>query len=151
MSTKWARFYLPIGAILGIMFCIFGCGNVVKSLGPGNNPTGISSIRTLSIQFDEDQREELFAQVRKFSDKHHLEFSLSIYTNKKADDTFFLVMNGEAFHISAFKSIHAPELDINLTPSDPTHPPSQEFVDELFTDLKSFISKIPNIVIVEEK
>lgn len=111
-------------------------------------PSEKSPIRTLSIQIDEDQREELFAQLRKFSEKHHLEFYLSFYKGK---EIFFVAMYGERLHIS-MQPIPgvSKEIYIGFYEEDPTNPPSNETVDKLFNELKIFISEIPNLIIIEE-
>jgi len=112
-------------------------------------PSVQSPIRTLSIQIGEDQREELFDHMRKFSDKYQLEFYLSFYNDK---ETFYIFMDGEGLVIRALSQPTLPSnLNFRFFEKDPTNPPSQETVDELFSDLKSFISEIPNVTITEEK
>lgn len=151
MSTKRTKLVLLIGLFLGILCCVVGC---IGYLNMSNNynkshPEKKSPIRTLSIKIDEDQREELFAQMRKFSEKHHLEFHLSFYNDKKI---FFVEIYGEKLEIVALsKPVNTTELDINFFEKDPTNPPSKEAVDELFSDLKTFIIEIPNVTISEEK
>ena len=39
----------------------------------------------------------------------------------------------------------------NFYDEDSAHPASKEMVDDLFSDLKNFISEIPNVTITEEK
>ena len=152
MSTKRAKWIVLIGSILGILICVFGCAKMIATSSSEYNesyPSVRLPIRTLSIRVDKDQREELFSQLRKFSEKHRLKFYLSFYEDKKI---FFVVMYGDTLHISALsKPITTTELDINFYEEDPTNPPSQETVDELFNDLKVFISEIPNVTISEEK
>ena len=100
-------------------------------------------IRTLSIQIDENYREELFVQLQKFSEKHELEFYLDFY---KGGEIFSVTMRGKGIEIAALsKSINTTELDIRFFEEDPTNPPSQETMDEMFNDLKGFISEIPNV------
>ncbi|MCI0610225.1 MAG: hypothetical protein L0Z71_14340 [Anaerolineae bacterium] len=148
MPAKRAKWYLLIGSILGILCCGFGCVSIAKNLGTKNSSEKFP-IRTLSIQIEQDQREELFVQLQSFSKKHNLEFHLSFYDNKRV---FFVEMYGEKFHILAQPIPGAPEkIDIDLYEEDPTNPPAQEVVDKLFSNLKSFISEIPNVTITEEQ
>ena len=87
--------------------------------------------------------------VNKTREKHALEFYLSFYKGK---EIISVVMYGDTLHISALsKSINTTELDIRLYKEDPENPPSRETVDELFSELKAFISEIPNVTITEEK
>ena len=96
---------------------------------------------------DVNQREELFVQLRKFSEKHELEFYLNFY---RGGEIFSIEMRGKGIEIAAL-STNTTELDISFFEEDPTNPPSQETVDEVYSDLKSFISEIPNVTITEEK
>ena len=42
-------------------------------------------------------------------------------------------------------------ISIYFYDEDSAHPVSKETVDDLFSDLKSFISEIPNVTITEER
>ena len=149
---KW---YLLAGSIAGIMCCVFVCVSVgvrnyeyIKEYNE-RYPTVQSPIRTLSIQIEENRRDELFDQIRKFSDKHHLEFHLSFYDN---GETFYIVMYGKGLAIRALSQItFTSNLNFLFFEDDPSNPPSQAAVDELFNDLKIFISQIPSVKIIEEK
>ncbi|MEO7864167.1 MAG: hypothetical protein ABIU05_27785 [Nitrospirales bacterium] len=147
MSTKRANRYFRIGLIPGILICVFGCANLADNFNT-KNPTEKLPIRTLSIQIDEDQREELLAQLRKFSEKHALEFYLAFYNNK---ETFSVFMEGKGISIAVVSFVNTLELNFRFFEKDPTNPPSQETVDEVFNDLKTFISEIPNVTITDEK
>ena len=149
MSTNRVKWILLIGSILGILICVFGCVNMIASSSEYNKryPSVKLPIRILSIEFDENQREELFVQLRKVSEKHALEFYLNFY---RGGEIFSIQMRGKGIEISALsKSINTTELDINFYEEDPTNPPSQETVDELYNDLKAFISEIQDVMIME--
>lgn len=154
MSTNRKKWYLLAGSILGIICCVFGCVSVgVRYYNYSKDynkkyPSQQSPIRTLSIHIDQDQHEELFVQLRKFSEKHQLEFYLAFYNNK---ETFSVFMEGKGISIAVVSFVNTPELNFSFFEKDPTNPPSQETVDELFSDLKTFIREIPTAEIVEEK
>lgn len=144
--TKW--FLLIAGTILGVLCCVFGCVSIVKNLGT-KNPTETLPIRTLSIKMDENQHEELFTQLRQFSEKHRLKFNLSLYEKQKQ---FFLVMDGKGLEITvAPRPITRTEIRFNFYEKDAANPPSTEIVDELFSDLKDLLMEIPNVTVTEEK
>jgi len=146
--SKKKNWYILVGLILGIVCCTFGCVSIAKNLGTKNSSEKFP-VRTLSIQLDPNQREELFDQLRKFSEKHRLEFHLSFYENQKI---FLVEMYGERLHILAQPIPRASEkIDIDLYEQDPTNPPPQETIDELFNDLKKSIGEIPNVTITGEK
>jgi hypothetical protein len=62
MSTKRAKWVVLTGSILGVLICVFGCANMIASSSEYDKryPTEKLPIRVLSIQLDENQREELF-------------------------------------------------------------------------------------------
>ena len=87
--------------------------------------------------------------MRKFSKKHELKFYLNFY---RGGEIFSIEMRGKNLEIAALsKPINTTELNISFFEEDPTNPPSQETVDEVYNDLKSFISEMPNVTITEEK
>lgn len=96
-----------------------------------------------------DQRQEYFSQLQKFADKHSLEFSISLYST---DGEIFLVrLQGDGFHVTSVGDEISPkEVEIDFF-NESSPPTSQGTVDELFNDLKNFISEIPNVRITEEK
>jgi hypothetical protein len=146
MSAKRAKWIVLIGSIVAILICVFGCANLADNFNT-KDPSEKLPIRTLSIQIDENQREELFVQLRKFSEKHVLEFYLNFYGG---GETFSIEMRGKGIQIAAL-STNTRKLNISFFEEDPTNPPSQETVDELYNDLKAFISEVPNVTITEEK
>lgn len=136
--------------LLGLILLTLGCGNFTSSVDT-KNPTEKLPILTLSILIEENQREELFMQLQKFSEKHQLKFYLDFYAGKEGNQIFSFVLYGDKFHISALsKPVSTTELDINFYEEDPNNPLSQEVVDELYNDLKSFIREIEGVVILEE-
>lgn len=148
MSKIWTKWYWFVGSMIGVMCCALGCVSITNIFST-QNPTETFPIRTLSIRIEAEQREKLFSQLRKFSDENDLKFNLSFYENKKE---FFAVMDGKGFEITASpRPITTTEIRMNFYEKDPANSPSQETIDELFNDLKKFISEIPNVTILEEK
>lgn len=146
MKASYIKLFLNIF----VVFSLFACKDLIKKLGPGNNPTGVSPIRVLSIQMQENQEDELINKISKFSEKHQLEISVTYYTNQKVDDTFLILVNGRDFHVTAYKSSYTQRLDINFIPNDPNTPPSQEVINELYNDLKTFLTEIHDLEIIEK-
>ena len=146
---------LILGVSVGVLLCIFG-GVVITSkylsaarAYDKRYPPEKSYIRVLSIEIDENRREELFDQLRKISEKHSLEFHLSFYENGKV---IFVEMYGKGLEILALsKPFSTTELDILFFEQDPANPPSHATVNALFDDLRSFIREIPSVKITEEK
>jgi len=105
------------------------------------------AIKGLYITMEVNQLEEFRAQLRKFADKHSLELTEKFY-NK--DNTFFFIeMNGDDFHISlANNKDNLKNFHISFF-NEASPPISQERLDDLVNDLKSFINEIPNVTITE--
>lgn len=107
--------------------------------------------KSLQITLDESQREELFAQMRKLTDEHSLQFQLSL----SADKTLFHAeIHGEGFHITSDPVVGSPReistvffIDYHKAPSST----SLETVDELSNELKRLLGEIPNVTITEEQ
>lgn len=101
------------------------------------------------MTIDESRREELFNQLRKFADKHDFEFHLDFYD---PDEKIFLV----AMYRDDLKILadHAPNdptmISIDFYERDPANPTPKETVEDLFSDLKRFISEIPGVTITED-
>jgi hypothetical protein len=148
MFTKRVKWYASVAAVLSILIFVVGCANLTDNFST-KDPSEKLPIRTLSIRVEKDQREELFLRLREFSKKHELDFYLNFI---RGGELFSFEIRGKDLEISALsKSINTTELDIRFYEEDPANPPPQETVNELYNDLKAFISEIPGVVIVEEK
>jgi hypothetical protein len=141
MSVKPIKLTLIVCLLSSVLLFILGC-----MLGPNPNS---SPIRSLKINIDPGQREEFFTQMRKFADKHSLEFTLSLYGSD--GEIFLVAMYGNGYKISASDIPEtAREIEIGFyNETSSTTPIPQDTVDELFNDLKIFISEIPNVTIVD--
>jgi hypothetical protein len=110
-------------------------------------PSEQSPIRTLTVQVEKNQREQLISELRSFSQKNDFKFYLSYV---KGTEVFFIDIEGEGLEILAL-SDETPNLNIRFFDKDPSNPPSQETVNDLSNDLKSYIQEIPDAIVTEEK
>ncbi len=132
-----------------IFICVTGCFSASPKINLGKSEPSSLPIRGLSIRLDLTQREKFFSQLRKFADKHSLEFSLTFFDAD--EESFFVVMYGDNFHIVCNSmSNHPEEVAINFY-TETTFVAPPEVVDELMGDLKSFIVEIPSLSIIEER
>ena len=97
---------------------------------------------------------ELYTQLQEFTDQHSLEFTTISYDSDL--ETFLVEMDGDGFQITieVVRSIPGEiNIDFYIHYDDNGTPTSvsQETVTELFDDLKSFFSEIPNVTITEAK
>jgi len=139
---------LIISLLLGLFLSILGCNSVTPSTKNESSNSNNLPVKSLKITINVNQSDEYLAQLQKFADKHSLEFTVSFYDAQKTD--FFVVIYGNGFEITNSaaprrkKEIDIHFYNVNLTPTP------QKTVDELFTDLKSFIKEIPNVTIAEQ-
>lgn len=112
--------------------------------------SGQAPIRSLTLTIDKSKREELFDQLRKFSEKHGFEYQLTDFNTKGENFQFW--MSREDIFITASNVPPDPTMVfIDFYRKYPGYPVDEEVVDELLNDLKGFISEIPNVTITEEK
>jgi len=106
-------------------------------------------MRSLRITIDVNRREELFTQLRGFAKKH--EFEILIREVKVHPDGIYIEMYRNGLEISAVDAESPIEITFGFYNRYPAFPASQETVDELYYDLKAFISEIPNVTVTEEQ
>lgn len=147
MKTSFKKWYLLFGLYAVMIFCLLGCINLVDNFST-TNPTKRLPIKTLRIQIDESQHEELFNQMKFFSQKHNLEFHLSFQNN---NETFFIDMEGQGLQIVSLSFVNDNELNFRFFEKEPNNPPKQETVDNLYDELKIFLHEISSVVIILEE
>jgi len=146
------RTKLITAMLITILLCIFGCigfTELAKKGSEGNLP-----IRGLTITIDLSQRDELFDQMQKFANKHAIQIVIRDVEVEvgPSGKGFFIEMHRSDIQILAVGEPSAPIMvSIDFYDEDPTHPALKKTVDELYGDLRSFISEIPNVMIIEER
>lgn len=111
-----------------------------------NRPPLISFILTI----DHSQQRLLIEQAQKFADKHSFKSDIAYYTPQRdhflidlrRKDTEVIISNG-SFDLDKF--------DAFFYNNDCIHPTVASNIVDLASDLRRFISKIPNAIISEEK
>ena len=137
---------LLVGILLGVLLCILGGVALIVTADDG----GQLPMRSLRITIDVNRREELFTQLRGFAEKHG--FKILVREVKVHPDGIYIEMYRNGLEILANDVPKSPtEISLGFYNRYPVLPASQETVDELFSDLKAFISEIPNVTISEEK
>lgn len=107
----------------------------------------MAPVRTITITIDKTQRQELLNELQSFAEQHEATYAFSDYGTT---DHFLAEIRGENILILAGANPDEAELvDISFYGKLPGHIPDEELVDEWLQDLKSFIKKIPNVMITE--
>jgi len=115
-------------------------------------------LKRLKITMDENQRQKLstdfFTQLQNFANRQSLEFKVLIPHDPKLT-TYLVEVDGEGFQItcdavpSATGEINV-DFYIHYADNGSPTPTSQETVDKLFSDLKSYFGAIPNVTITDQ-
>lgn len=137
MPSKSTKLNLIVYLLTGILLSILG---YILALNSNGNP-----VRSLKIEMDFAEREEFFTQMQEFADRHLLESKISLY----GSINFILVMYGDGYQIIAGGvEGSAGKIEIDFEVSG-TNLIRKYTAGELFNDLKSFLGKIPNAIIIE--
>lgn len=135
---------------LGILLLIWGCVSTINGFNKIEESSSQAPIRTLRITIDKSQREELFDQFRKFSEKNGFEIQINDYGT--GGESYLVWMSRDDITINASINRHDPNIvSIGIFAKYPGYPVNEGTVDDLLNDLKSFIGEIPNVTITEEK
>jgi hypothetical protein len=144
MATQRTKLRVVVFICLGVLLFALGCILPNRTV----YPNGLAPVRSLTLTMDRSQREELFEQLQRFSDKQTSKFVLTEY---EQIDHFKIEIWGDDILITASDVPPDPSLVYiffygkNLGASV-----DEETVDELLNDLKSYINEIPNVMITEE-
>jgi hypothetical protein len=116
-------------------------------------------LKRLKITMDKNQGQELstefFTQLQNFANRQSLKFIVLTPYDPELR-TFLVEMDGDGFQITCDAVRNVPgetnvDFYIHYADNGYSTPISQKTIDELFADLESYFSKIPNVIIVEEK
>src|SRR5919197_2096244 len=107
MLTGRKKMILTICMFLGISF-LLACLSLKKAVEVAGDNREQLPIRSFTITIDPSQREELFAQLHKFADKHGLEFAFTDYGTNGA--RFLVEILGKDIKILAVDIPKAPTM-----------------------------------------
>ncbi|MGA7194217.1 MAG: hypothetical protein WBW94_11340 [Anaerolineales bacterium] len=152
MFTNRKKLILIIGLILIVLLCILGFISLKPNIESFLHNGEILPRRTLRLTIDIDQREEVIDQLLKFSVENSYSFSYEDVDFGIPHQGFYIeILQGSFDEIVATEAPSEPnQVSISFY-DDPKDPAHDQTVDNLFNDLKSFISEIPNITITQEK
>lgn|GEM_PF-2849269 len=135
----------------GLILCVFGyirISSLFNIIDAGSN--GQAPVRSLRLTIDESQREELFDRLRTFAEKHGFEYELTDY-NTDGENFQFWMSRDDITIIANNVPPNPTRVPIRFYAKYPGYPVDEETVEELLSDLKSFIGEIPNVTITEEQ
>ncbi len=106
------------------------------------------SKRNVTITIDTSYRQELFDQLRKFADQHG--FTILIDAQPSGPEDFLIYMTRKDVVISGANVFAPEEYRLGFYDADRREPTPDVVFDALVSDLRDFLSEIPNAVFVEE-
>ena len=145
MKLKYKKPIIFICLCLSSLFATLGCGLLNRS-GGGNS---VLPVKSLTLTIDRSQREDLFEQLRKFTEKHGFESRLTDFNTNGENFQFSMTRNDVTIIVGDIPPDQT-LVKIRLYAKYPGYTVDESTIDELFTDLKVFLSEIPNVRIVEE-
>ena len=111
---------------------------------------GQAPIIRITLIIDKSQREELFDKLRNFAEKHGFEYELTDF-NTNGENFQFWISRDDLRIIASNVPPDATRVSVRFYAKYPGYPVDEKVVDELFNEVKSLISEIPNVTITEEK
>ena len=99
--------------------------------------------KTLGFVIDLDQREKLFEQLKTFADAH--DFDIHIGPTTSAGDTFSIYMSRKDVIVWGNNVLHPLGYDFAFYDKDLDNPVREDVIDGLMSELKRFISEVPNV------
>ena len=122
--------------------------SLLKMMKVGNE--GQAPIKSLTLFIEKDQREALFDKLRGFAEKYGFQYELADF-NTNGENFQFWMARDDLRIIASNVPPDATRVPIRFYAKYPGYPVDEKIVDELFNEVKSLISEIPNVTITEEK
>ena len=151
MLAERTKFIMAVVLFLGVLVCILGCIGAKVLSDKVEKASSQLPIRSLIITIDETRQEELFAQLQKFADKHAFEIKIGHFFGTGGENFLFEMLRDDVYIHAGNVPSDLRVIYIRFYYKDRAHLAPKQVVDDLYNDLKSFISEIPDATITEEK
>lgn len=153
MMTDRARLLL-VGLLFICVLFVMGCEVTMQQVleVAGDNQEQLP-VRSLTMSIPKEQRQQLFDQFQIFADKHDYEMVISDFgTNGK---NFQIWISGADVEVIAGDIPPDPTLVFvrfyDQTRSTPVAEETQDTIMELALEIKSLVTEIPEVTILEER
>jgi hypothetical protein len=143
------RTKLMVGCLLGISLCLMaGIVTLVRYQRLTSCYDGRPPLRSIQVTIDTSQSQQLIEQSQKFADKHGFSFQTAFYNPSGTD--FSIWMKREDVEVIARSPFNPGEFRIGFYNYDCIHPTVASDIEDLVVDLKSLISEIPDVTVIEQ-
>ena len=149
MLTKRRKLFIGACLSLGILLCILGCVGIITIASMTESSSGQLPRRKVVMTIDTSQQQAFFDQLRKFADKH--DFTILIDVQPSGAEDFLIYMTREDITISGANPFSPAEYSLGIFDADRQRPVSETVLDDLVTDLKSFVGEVPGATFSVER
>ena len=133
--------------LLGLMLCIIGCVQTFTYLQKTSEPLSQAPVESLILIVEREHRENLYTQLKKFADKHGLEYAFADFgTNGEHVQVWMAGAN-----IKIITNVYQESPDkffVYFYPRNMGDPPPDN-IDDWVNDFINFVEEVPDIDIVE--
>ena len=127
---------------------IGGIGGKMTTATPNNN-SGQLPRRKVVITIDTSQQDKFFSQLRKFADKQS--FTILIDTRPPGVEGFYIDMYRKDIEINGTNPFVPEDYELGIYDTDRHNPPLDSVIDDLVSDLQSFVVEVPSATFSVEK
>jgi len=148
MSVNRSKSFTVGYVLLGLMFCLAaGIVMITRYQKMNSCYNDRPPLRSIDVTIDTSQSEQLIEQLKKFADKNGFKYEIAYYTPNRED--FSVWMTRKDVEVVISSPFNPGEFGIDFYNNDCIQPTVASDIDGLLTDLKSFISEIPNVTITD--
>jgi hypothetical protein len=134
---------------IGLMVCIAGIVTVIWYQKMIDCFKERPPLHSFVVVVDRNHQTQLTDAARDFADKYGFQFDIAYYTPQR--DSFRIDMIRNDVEVVLWNTIDLEKFYVNFYNYNCIHPTVASDIDELFNELKIYLSKVPNVIITEEK
>jgi len=150
IQIKHKKTLMIFSVLVTIAVCVaivFGAQQLLKTWKARSGTSHAK--KTLVVSIDLSQRERFFEQLTSFAAAH--DFKVHIGPTTPSGDTFSIYVSRKDVLVWGDNVFSPRVYDISFYDKDPANPVSEEIIDDLFNDLKRYVSEVPNTIMTEQR
>ena len=147
MFSKLKKLGRLMALSLGSLFCIVGCAVTITELRKLGEPNSQMPVKSLVLVVEQKHRENLYNQLKKYADKHGLEYAFADF----GTDGEHVQVSMAGANIEIITNVYQESPNkffANFYPRNIGDPPPDN-IDEWVGDFINFVKEVPDIEIVE--
>lgn len=149
MSLRHRKLYYSIGSILLLACLVSGIGLAIWYQKTTSCYNGNTPLKSFTANIDATQQAQLIEEFRKFGTKNGFKFHIAYYTPNHKQ--FLIELTRKDIEVIASDPFDSGEFIVGFYNHDCIHLTAVSEIGGLVSELKDFISEVPNVMITEEK